>query len=171
MGGKYFDAFAIKNLDLQGELNMVRPYSYSHDDTFSNYTHYNQPLADPLGSGFIEFIGTIRYQPVKNLFLSMKGMYYIKGVDTGNANYGNDIFKDYTTHTTEYGVKMINGPRSNCALLTMNVSYEIRPNVYIDMGFTHRRYIYETGVYPNTTTTYIYGGLRMNLARRDYTFF
>src|SRR6202000_3428748 len=38
LGGKYFDAFTIKNLDLQAELNIVRPYTYSHDDTVANYT-------------------------------------------------------------------------------------------------------------------------------------
>src|SRR5690606_8607867 len=28
LGGKYVDAFAVPNLDLQAELNMVRPYTY-----------------------------------------------------------------------------------------------------------------------------------------------
>ena len=52
LGGKYFDAFGVRNLDLQAELNMVRPYTYSHYDSTSNYTHYNQPLAHPLGADF-----------------------------------------------------------------------------------------------------------------------
>ena len=54
LGGKYFDAFTVKNLDLQGEMNMVRPYTYTHYDSTANYTHYNQPLAHPLGAGFAE---------------------------------------------------------------------------------------------------------------------
>ena len=51
-GFKYIDAFKIKNLDLQGELNYVRPFTYSHFDSVANYSHYNQPLAHPLGREF-----------------------------------------------------------------------------------------------------------------------
>ncbi len=48
LGAKYIDAFGVKNLDLQLETNLVRPFTYSHFDTVANYTHYNQPLAHPL---------------------------------------------------------------------------------------------------------------------------
>ena len=49
----------IKRLDITAEYNMVRPYTYSHDRAeegivISNYTHYNSPLAHPLGSNFRE---------------------------------------------------------------------------------------------------------------------
>ena len=46
-GGKYIDAIGVKNLDLQAEINIIRPFTYSHNDTIANYTHYNQPLAHP----------------------------------------------------------------------------------------------------------------------------
>ena len=52
LGAKYIDAFGIKNLDLQLEYNRVRPFTYSHRDSVANYTHYNQPLAHPLGANF-----------------------------------------------------------------------------------------------------------------------
>ncbi|MEX0636266.1 MAG: capsule assembly Wzi family protein, partial [Ferruginibacter sp.] len=58
-GVKYIDAFGVKNLDLQFETNRVRPFTYSHKDTIGNYTHYNQPLAHPLGANFQEFIGIV----------------------------------------------------------------------------------------------------------------
>ena len=170
MGGKYFDAFTVKNLDLQGEINVIRPYTYSHD-TIANYTHYNQPLAHPLGSGFIEVIGMMHYQPAKRLFLSAKGMYYTQGVDTGKANFGNNIFKDYATRRNENGVGIINGPKAKCALINLNASYEIRDNIFFDLGFTYRKYVYETLSIPATTSTYITTALRINIARRDYTFF
>ena len=48
LGAKYVDAFGINNLDLQLEMNRVRPFTHSHNDSISNYTHYNQPLAHPL---------------------------------------------------------------------------------------------------------------------------
>lgn len=169
LGGKYFDAFMVKNLDLQAELNMVRPYTYTHYDSTANFTHYNQPLAHPLGAGFREFIATARYQPINNLFISIKAMYYEQGVDTGAANYGSDIFKDYDTRSQDFGVHMINGVKTSCALLNLNLSYRLKDNVFADAGVTNRNFMYENNLYPTVATTYFYLGLRANLSRRDYT--
>ena len=182
VGAKYFDAFGVKNLDLQAELDVVRPYTYSAQDTLANYTNYNQPLADPLGSGFIKGIGLIKYQPVKNLYLSLKGTYYIQGVDTGSANFGNDIFKPYVTADHQYGVNMINGPKSTCTIINLNLSYQLRRNLFFDVGTTYRKYLNNAGiynadysttgpVYGPLTTNYVYFGVRLNCARTDYDFF
>lgn len=178
LGGKYFDAFTVKNLDLQAEINMVRPYTYTaHNDTIANYTNYNQPLAHPLGSGFIEFIGMARYQPLKNVYLSMKAIYYIQGLDTNASNLGNNIFNPYISRASDYGVNMINGPRANCALLNLNISYRLCPGLFIDLGATHRRYVDESGLIGSATTgivtgnsssSYMYFGIRLNTVRRDY---
>lgn len=171
LGGKYFNAFTIKNLDLQAEMNLVRPYTYSHFDSTSNYTHYNQPLAHPLGAGFIEFLGLARYQPTKNLYITLKGMYYKQGADTGSSNYGSNIFMDYNTRSQSYGVTLVNGVKTSVALLNLNLSYELRENLFLDLGFSHRRFIYDTYNAPGFSTTYGYGGFRLNIARRDYDFY
>ncbi|MDR3680335.1 MAG: hypothetical protein P4L41_10255 [Flavipsychrobacter sp.] len=182
LGAKYFDAFTVKNLDLQAELNMVRPYTYeAQHDTIANYTNYNQPLADPLGSGFIQFTGVANYQPIKNLYLTVKGMYYVQGTDTGSANYGNDIFKSFNNATTTKGVGMINGPKSIGTIINLNLSYELRRNMFIDLGASYRTYSSSAGVYPSysttgyalsaNATTYMYIGIRLNAPRRNYDFF
>jgi hypothetical protein len=181
MGGKYFNAFGLKNLDLQGEIDAVRPYTYSAQDTIANYTNYNQPLADPLGSGFVKFIGQIRYQPMKNFTITARATYYKRGNDTGAANFGNNIFKAYPTATTQYGVAMINGPESNCKIMSLNLSYQIKRNLFVDLGGVYRDYVNvdntvahssTTGVAATSlTTTYFYFGLRINTARRAYDFF
>ena len=181
-GGKYFDAFTIKNLDLQGEIDAVRPYTYAAKDTLANYTNYNQPLADPLGSGFIRIVGLAKYQPVKNLYLTLKGTYYIQGVDTGGANLGNNIFDPYVSAPNQYGVTMINGPRAHCEMVNLNISYQVRRNMFIDIGDTYRKYANNAGIYNNDysttgpvsgplTTNYFYIGIRLNASRRDYDFF
>lgn len=170
LGAKYFDAFTVRNLDLQGEVNIVRPFTYSHFDSTANYTHYNQPLAHPLGAGFAELIGIARYQPAKNVFLTLKGMYYQKGVDTAGLNFGGNIFKDYDTRASSYGVTLINGPRAQCASLNLNASYELRENLFIDLGATYRKYVVENNALPSASSTYIYGGFRLNFARREYDF-
>ena len=178
LGGKYFDAFGIKNLDLQGELDVVRPYTYTAKDSLANYTNYNQPLADPLGSGFIKTIGVARYQPLKNLTITAKATYYIQGVDTGGANFGNNIFNPYVTYAHEYGVSMINGPKAHCEILNLNLSYQLRRNLFFDLGGTYRKYANNAGIYNNDytttgpanalTTNYVYFGIRLNAVRRDY---
>jgi hypothetical protein len=181
LGGKYFDAVGIRNLDVQAEMNMVRPYTYSSQDTFANYTNYNQPLADPLGAGFIKSIGEIRYQPVKNLYLTLRATYYMQGADTGNKNFGNNVFKNYTTAASTYGVSMVNGPKNTCKIVNLNVSYQVRRNLFLDCGGTYRSYSSNAGIYPEyttngtvtsaLTTTYFYFGLRINAARRNYDLF
>ncbi|XZF13551.1 hypothetical protein ACTHGU_17360 [Chitinophagaceae bacterium MMS25-I14] len=177
LGGKYFDAFTVKNLNLQGEINIVRPYTYSHSDTIANYTNYNQPLAHPLGASFAELIGKISYQPVKNLYLTLKGSYYQQSADSGSSNLGSNIFADYDTRTVlnpgdpEHGYKLINGIKATCMNLSLNGSYELRENLFIDLGFSYRKYSYSDSYLPETTSTFFYGGLRLNIARRDYNFY
>jgi len=181
-GAKYFDALGIKNLDLQCELDAVRPYTYTAKDTLANYTNYNQPLADPLGAGFMKAIGVLRYQPVKNLYITAKATYYMQGVDTGGTNEGNNIFNPYQTAQNIYGVTMINGLKAHCEILNLTVSYQVRRNLFIDVGGTYRKYVVNSGIYNNDyattgpingplTTQYVYFGLRLNAVRRDYDFF
>lgn len=170
LGAKYFDAFTVKNLDLQAELNCVRPYAYSHFDSVTNYSHYNQPLAHPLGSGFREFIGLAQYQASERISLTGKLMYYRKGVDTGGLNYGNDIFRSYNTLAKPYGVTMINGLGSTCMLMSLNASYKIATRFYFDLGFIYRNYQYDNNYYPQNKSLSIYTGFRLNIARRAYDF-
>ncbi|MFA6149708.1 MAG: hypothetical protein WC716_00220 [Chitinophagaceae bacterium] len=170
IGAKYFDAFTIKNLDLQFEMNRVRPYAYSHSDSITNYSHYNQPIAHPLGSGFVEIIGIATYSPIKKLILTGKLMYYEKGVDTGGLNYGNDIFRSYNTVANQYGVKMINGLSSQCMLASFNGSYKIAERLFFDLGFIYRTYKYDGNYYPEQKSLSIYSGIRLNIARRAYDF-
>lgn len=169
-GGKYFDALTVKNLDLQGEINLVRPYTYSHFDSIANYTHYNQPLAHPLGAGFMELLGNIRYQPIKNLYLTAKAMYYQQGTDTGGANLGGNIFRDYDSRAENYGVTTINGVRAQCTLASIAITYELRENFFVDAGVTYRRKTYDTYLFPAVSTTYFTAGMRLNIAPRDYDF-
>lgn len=175
-GFKYFDAFTIGNLDLQGEVNVVRPYTYQHytsleGNSIANYTHYNQPMAHPLGAGFAEVIGNVYYQPMPRLSINARAMYYRQGVDTNGSNNGNNIFLDYNTRPADYGVKLINGPKANGVILSLNASYELRPRLYFDIGGTYRRYKVEQDLVPGQSNLFLTAGLRLNLARKDYTQF
>lgn len=172
LGGKYFDAFTVKNLDLQGEINMVRPYTYTtHSNGVSNYTHYHQPLATPLGAGFMEVLGVARYQPARDFFITLKGMYYIQGADTGSSNYGSNVLLNSDTRTLKKNVGMIHGVKRTVMLMNLNLSYMLRENLFIDVGATHRSDMYDKKIVPSHTTSYFYAGFRLNIARRDYDFY
>jgi hypothetical protein len=179
LGCKWFDAFTIPNLDIQGEINVVRPFTYSHYDSIANYTHYNQPLAHPLGAGFAEFVGILRYQPIRNLYLNVKVLSYKQGLDTNGSNYGSNPFLNYNEYTPvnpgsgepQYGFKVTNGLKTTTLSLNFNASYELRENLFIDLGATHRTMKVDDGSSPDFTTDYFYGGIRLNIARRDYDFY
>jgi hypothetical protein len=168
LGGKYFDAFTLNNLDLQGEVNIVRPFTYASANSVTNYTHYNQPLAHPYGAGFAEWIGTARYQPLPNLYLSAKFIYSVRGTDSsGNLNYGNDIFKPYDSRSGDYGYTLTAGQEMKGIYLNFNVAYELRPNIFLEAGATHLRRELEPGLQLPSSTSF-YGGLRWNIARKEY---
>jgi hypothetical protein len=91
-GVKYIDAFGISNLDLQLEHNRARPFTWSHNDSVANFTHYNQPLAHPLGANFSEYIGIARYQPAPKWLIVAKLIAYTQGRDSSSRSFGSNIF-------------------------------------------------------------------------------
>ncbi len=169
LGVKYVDAFGVPNLDLQAETNSVRPYTYSHNDSVSNYTHYNQPLAHPLGANFQEFIGIVRYQPKHNVYILGKVIYYKKGLDSLGYNAGGNIFRlDTDRYGIEEGYKIGGGQKITCINALVQVSYEFRENLYFDLSYQYRSY--KVANYPtqSTNTSLITAGLRLNIAKREY---
>lgn len=174
LGLKYYNAFTIKNLDIQAEMNLVRPYTYSHSvrppsQSVANFTHYNQALAHPLGAGFRELIGTIHYQPSPRLSIDLQAMYYQQGVDTGSANFGNNIFKDYKTRSNQYGVNMVSGPKGDCFMANLNIAYELKPRLYLELGGGIRNYSNEL-TYLNQKDIFLNAGFRLNL-NKSYRYF
>ncbi|WP_162903037.1 hypothetical protein [Taibaiella koreensis] len=172
LGAKYFDAFTLRNLDLQGEVNIVRPFMYAANDGVSDYTHYNQPLAHPYGAGFAEIIGTVRYQPIVNLYLSAKGIYSTRGTGIpGMLNAGNDIFARYDTRGADEGYGLIGDQKLNGTYFNFNAAYEIRPNIFLEAGATYLDRNIGGGLTNYPASTSFYGGLRWNITRREPDFF
>lgn len=170
LGIKYINAFNIKNLDLQFEGNVVRPYTYSHNDSVSNYSHYNQPLAHPLGSDFGELIAIARYQPAYKWNIEAKLIYYKQGLDSGGENLGNNIFLDYTTRPRDYGFKLGSGIPANCVNASAVVTWEPKENLYIDLSAMFRTYKIHDVIPTTTSSTTFTIGLRMNVFRRQYDY-
>ncbi|MBL7698885.1 MAG: hypothetical protein JNK79_12030 [Chitinophagaceae bacterium] len=170
LGAKVIDVFGIQNLDIQAEANLVRPFTYSHQDTADNYTHYNQPLAHPLGANFVEGIGIIRYQPIPKLNITAKLILWKQGVDTGQRNFGGDIFKSYATRDGDYGYDLPSGPLSTGVNAQLHASYELKQNLFIDASMFMRRWKVNGDVYPKINTNVATLVLRVNMFRREYDY-
>ena len=168
VGVKYPDAFGISNLDLQLENNRIRPFTYSHFDNVSDYTHYNQPFAHPLGANFKEFIGILKYQPLRKLYLQAKFITYSQGLDSAGVNMGSNIFESYNTRTREYDYYVGTGTKVRSNNLSLLASYELKENLFIDAALQRRTYDIEGG--ENMKTTVLSFGFRLNMARRNFDF-
>jgi len=171
LGGKYINLFNIPNLDIQGELNLVRPFTYSHYDSTASYGHYNQPLAHPLGANFIEGIGIVRYQPLPRLTTAARFIFWNQGADTLSANYGGNIFKLYTTRSAgDYGYTLPSGVKATGVNIQLLASYEIRENLFIDGAYLLRNWKTTSGVIAAQDTKMFTAGIRMNVFRREYDY-
>lgn len=172
LGAKYIDAFKVKNLDVQLELNHVRPFTYSHRDSVANYSHYNQPLAHPLMANFNEWVGLLRYRPIPKLTVEGKGMFYTQGRDsTANVNFGYNLFLPYNRNRlNEYGYNIGSGWKTQAAIANLLLSYELKENLFIDLNGQIRKQRTTTAPITSNTSTVFAIGVRWNMARRDFIF-
>lgn len=170
LGAKYIDVLGVTNLDLQVEANRVRPFTYSHDDSVANYTHYNQPLAHPLGANFQEVLAQLRYQPRPRWTVLAKGMYYIQGRDSAKVSSGSNIFLPNVPpyRKQEYGYSIGNGVRTDVALASLLLSYELKQNLFLEANCLFRTE--KAAGKQNQSTTVFTTGIRWNMWRRDFLF-
>ena len=172
-GAKYIDALGIKNLDLQVEGNIVRPFTYSHGDSVANYTHYNQPLAHPLGANFHEFIGIARYQPAPKWMLTGKLFFWDQGLDSSaNESWGGNIFLPNTMppRLYDYGYHIGDGVGATGSIASLAISYELKQNLFIDLAAFFRKYDVPAMPALTKNTTVISIGVRLNAQRREFEF-
>ncbi|MBZ5858200.1 hypothetical protein [Flavihumibacter profundi] len=170
LGGKYIDAFGVKNLDLQGEFNMARPFTYSHNDSVSNYSHYNQPLAHPLGANFHEFVGIARYQPHPKWNIQGKLIAWRQGLDSAGINFGSNIFRLYDTRPADYGWSIGTGRKATGVNASLWIGYELAENLFIDASLMVRKYDVPDDPLLTRNITMVSLGFRMNMFRREYDY-
>jgi len=164
LGAKFINVFTIKNLDAQFEANIIRPFVYSHNDSVSTSTNYNQPL----GANLREFIAILKYQPIPKLQLKGTAIYYEQGLDSAGEDFGSNPFENYNNRPRDYGFKIGSGILAKCLLANLSASYEIIPNAFID-ATAILRYYKKEGV-PDFKTNIFTLGFRMNIQKREFYF-
>lgn len=169
LGGKYINAFGVSQLDLQGEVNVVRPFTYTHGEKTSSYTHYNQPLAHPLGANFKEIVGIARYQPHHKWMITGKVILAQYGLDSNNTNVGKNILLGNTTRTNDYGFTIGNGIDTKLFFGSFTVSYSLAHNIFIDLKHVIRNENASVDLY-DSKTSFTSLTFRMNLAQQLHEF-
>lgn len=168
-GVKYINAFGVKHLDAQLEFNTVTPYTYTHNDSLGNYTHYNQPLAHPLGANFREIGMSLSYRPRYDLSLNLTLFHMQYGQDSLGSNWGSNIMLPSTTKEQEFGNGVAQGVRTNTTNMEFRASWMFKHNVFLDFQYLMRRQAAElTGF--SMMSHYVGIGFRMNMADRRFVF-
>ena len=170
-GGKYVDAFGVGNLDLQGEINIVRPFTYSHNTAFGNYSSYRQPIAHPLGANFNELVGIVRYQPLPKLNLTGKLVIVRTGRDSldSKKSWGTDILKPNQTRHRDFGNTIGQGIANDLIYASMTASWQLKHNLFIDGCLVIRKSESPLAFYNNNSTITSLA-LRWNIPQRLYEF-
>ncbi|MGJ1203187.1 gliding motility protein RemB [Sphingobacterium lactis] len=144
LGAKAFNIFGVQNLNILGEYNLVRPYTYQHFVSISNYSNRGEPLAHPRGANFRELIGIANYSWNRFDF-SVQGLYSRFGTDPLDnlmrpINYGGDIFQSYNTAPNRYGNKIGQGVQNDLFYADFKAAYVLNPkyNLRLELGYTQR---------------------------------
>lgn len=167
-GVKYIDVLGVPNLDLQGEFNIARPYTYAHRSGQTNYTHYNQPLAHPLGANFMEGIGIARYQ-YKRLTVNGTFSVMMKGTDSPGRNYGGNPLKNYEDRLRDYGNFVGQGRQTIINYADLRLTYMLKHNFFLEGRYLNRMQDsqYIPDIYNTTVATF---AIRWNAPYRSWMF-
>ena len=168
-GIKYFDVAGIKNLFLQTEFNYVRPYTYQYANTLTNYEHYNQPLAHPVGANFIESLSWIRYR-YKSVSGEFKWQYLIYGDDLYGVNNGRRVYNNYLSRPRDFDIKTTDGLLNVITALQLTGRYHLNPRtgLVLESSLLVRNHLIQDIAQPRTVM--ITFGLRTLLFNRYYDF-
>ena len=162
VGIKALNLFNIDQLDAQVELNSIRPFTYSHRDSLSNYSHGLQSLAHPLGANLKEIIIRANYRPFKRASIQALFWTALKGTDQ-ETNWGGNILLPSSSREQDYENFTGQGVQNNYTSLNISASYELFHNAYLDFDVTKR-------VHNNLSSIFVTSGIRWNIGKRKELF-
>ena len=151
------DLFNVKGFNYLFEYNTVKPFAYTSPQIITNYTYYSEPLGDPLGANFREFIAILNYSIGKFDFMGQVN-YAKYGRNPAGQNYGNELtYTSTSASTTETRVGQ--GVPTDFYFGEATASYLINPkyNLRFELGGLVRK---ETNDLGSRNTVQITFGLR-----------
>jgi hypothetical protein len=165
LGIKTVDFLKIKNLDIQAEYNHIRPYTYSHFSNYSNYVHYNQALAHPMGANLREWLLVARYQPLPKLTLVATYVHTMKGEDYDQRNWGGNILLDYDIRVTDNQNLIGQGLKTNHHYTEARASYQLAQSLFLDASIIYKA---KLNVQKDVKNTYPSLTFRWNMPYKSY---
>jgi hypothetical protein len=164
LGYKCYNFAMVENLLMQTEVNVVRPYTYTHGSPQQSYSNGGMPLAHPMGANFMEVFGKLAYYH-NGFSVSGKlvGMRY--GRDTTGTNYGQNIFVSYMTRENDYGNKLFQGFATNVFLAELNAAYQFNTKFPLRISLTAIARSERTGNLRSMKSSFVMAGLSLPLWR------
>ncbi len=135
LGYKGFELFGIPNLSAQTEVNIVRPFTYSHWTSLTNYGQYNEPLAHPFGANFKEWTSFVNYRH-KRYYGQLQFMLAQIGLDQDRLSYGQDIFTSYFARAAEEGNTIGQGLTTNILFGGLKAGYILNTQTNLRLELT-----------------------------------
>ncbi|MFN5210155.1 MAG: hypothetical protein ACK5D8_11795 [Bacteroidota bacterium] len=123
----------LKNLQVQAEINWVRPYTYYHRNSLQNFAHMNQALAHALGANFTEYFVRADYFFYRNIRLQANLMYANIGYDSRGLSYGQNVYQPMHLRPNEFGNVVGQGLSTN--LLLFNATLNWNPDQLSGLSF------------------------------------
>ena len=163
-GAKYFNMLGIENLDGVLEANVVRPYTYGHRKKITSYTHFNQPLAHPLGANFKEVIAGLNYYIKDKWQVEAHAMRMSYGEDSDSTHWGTNILIPNTQREQDYHNTISQGIDTDVWLFNIGLSYMFGHNLFLDIEYNYRNQNSDADE-RDFSESYIGFGLRMNVGR------
>lgn len=121
----------VIGISVLAEYNHVRPFTYTHSKTLTNYAHYSQPLAHPLGTDFKEWV--FRAQATYNRWLfTLHYSVAERGVsEIINGEYfgqGSDLWVTYNSRSRDEGYDAGGSPSVMINNFRAEAFYEFNPS-------------------------------------------
>jgi hypothetical protein len=136
-GNKFGGQFGLKWFDItpglswQSEINIARPFTYTHGSSVQAWTHFNQPMAHPLGANFVEWSNLWRYD-MNTWTINAQFNWSVYGRDydsDGNGtidNFGGNINRSYRNpHDGAFGHPFLQGLHTTLLFGNITLSKKI----------------------------------------------
>ncbi len=161
IGAKYFNCFGLKRSWLLLEWNRADNFMYTHTQAnrLQNYSHTNQELAHPIGSGFNEWVSQFYFSPYKHVNITAH-VAYSKRKRMGGSTQGENILL-----ANDLILPLILPNDINSLFMRFEASYKfnVKTNLEIYTSLNLRNMTFGNSAIPQKEQ-FIYFGIRTNLA-------
>jgi hypothetical protein len=131
IGVRYIEKFYKATVNASAELNIVRPYTYSHRNIYQNYAHLNQGLAHVYGANFYEMYGRLNITN-KRAIIVLNLVNAVIGLDGDSLKEysGNNIYRGYVKRPQDFNNFITQGIKTRLLIADITYHYILNPNLH-----------------------------------------